>query len=106
MIISRLFHFISLFNDYFIFISFLYHLFHLFHLFHFRGSRSSGPTGQKDEHVPGKMKLYAKLHINTSGRKMPPTGIEPATFAFAAQTITQLTKWADGFFAYSEGNLG
>ena len=26
---------------------------------------------------------------------MPPVGLEPATFAFAAQTITQLTKWED-----------
>ena len=28
---------------------------------------------------------------------MPPVGLEPETFAFAAQAITQLTKWAEGF---------
>ena len=56
------------------------------------------PQVQNDEHIPAKMKLCVKLHINTHlNEKMPPAGLEPATFAFAAQTITQLTKWADGF---------
>ena len=28
--------------------------------------------------------------------KMPPVGIERATSTYAAQTVTQLTKWAEG----------
>ena len=27
---------------------------------------------------------------------MPPVGLERATSTYAAQTVTQLTKWADG----------
>ena len=27
---------------------------------------------------------------------MPPVGLEPATSTYAARTVTQLTKWAEG----------
>ena len=37
-----------------------------------------------------------KFHIHICAKKMPPVGLEPATAEYAAQTITQLTKWADG----------
>ena len=37
---------------------------------------------------------------------MPPAGLGPTTFAFAAHTITQLTNWADGFSQILEGGRG
>ena len=37
-----------------------------------------------------------KLHIRTFAQKMPPVGLERETSTYAAQAVTQLTKWADG----------
>ena len=67
---------------------------HLTHYTPLTGSIPQVAFYHKCAHV----QFHHALRIDafTHFAKMPPVGLEPATWTPAAQTLTQLTKWTDG----------